>query len=94
MCDLFGTLGGAVNMVSTPDDDTSDDDDMPLLVGEPSDGESSDDDEELDGARTPIDKRPLAGAATVTPDARPERPPCLEGFRVLALDDDLRRPPP
>ena len=55
---------------------------------------ASDDDEELDGARTPIDKRPLAGAATVTPDARPERPPCLEGFGVLALDDDLRRPPP
>ena len=46
------------------------------------------------GARTPIDKHPLAGAATVTPDARPERPPCLEGFGVLALDDDLRRPPP
>ena len=55
---------------------------------------SDDDDEELDGARTPIDKHPLAGAATVTPDARPERPPCLEGFGVLALDDDLRRPPP
>lgn len=55
---------------------------------------ASDDDEELDGARTPIDKRPLADAATVTPDARPERPPCLESFGVLALDDDLRRPPP
>ena len=54
---------------------------------------ASDDDEELDGARTPIDKHPFAGAATVTPDARPERPPCLEGFGVLALDDDLRRPP-